>query len=75
MKVSVSITNGIINGSTKRFLEKFNLGITFKQRKTYDEFYSKSTRDVNLTLEELSVISFYVDVSIEPEKVILTERD
>ncbi len=74
MKVCFSFTDGIVTGDTKRFIEKFGIGISFKQRKSYDEYYPSVSGWEKTTLEEISSISEYLDVSIKGEYIYLTER-
>ena len=74
MKVCFSFTDDIVTGETKRFIEKFDTGISFKQRKSYDEYYPSSGYWVKMTLEEVSSISEQLEVSIKGDYVYLTER-
>ena len=44
MKVTFELNEGIASGCTKRLLEQYNTGIVFTQRKSYDEYYSRTEK-------------------------------
>ena len=77
MKREINIDQGIIDGDSKRFLEAhFNSDvISFRQRKSYDEYYWDSYNKVaefdELILDELS--KFFSNVTINSVEVLISE--
>ena len=63
MKVNVDI--GMIDGESKRGIERYFDKSAFKQRKSYDEYYF-DVRDIeiDLDLSDLVEMSHYVQVSV-----------
>lgn len=73
MKVKMNLETGIVSGDTKRLLEQYDTGIVFTQRKSYDEYYSKTHNKVDTTLEILSIISGKLCVEIQCDEIRITE--
>lgn len=73
MKVKMNLETGITSGCTKRLLEQYNTGIVFSQRKSYDEYYSKTDNEVDTSLEVLSLISERLRVEIQGDEVVISE--
>lgn len=57
MKVKFTLENGIVSGKVKRLIERYNTGIVFRQRKSYDEYYSETSQKVDTSIEILSLLS------------------
>ena len=57
MKVTFTLENIIVTGEIKRLIEQYNTGIVFRQRKSYDEYYSKTVQKVDTSIEVLSLLS------------------
>ena len=74
MKAKIELKVGIIEGDLKRFLEGFNTGLIFTQRKHYDEYYSETGGSVDISLEELSLISERLGVEVQGDDIIITDR-
>lgn len=74
MNVKLELRVGIIEGDLKRFLEGFNTGLCFSQRKAFDEYYSKTQNEVDISLEELSLISERLTVEVQSDEIIITDR-
>jgi len=74
MKVKIKLETGIVSGCTKRLLEQYNTGIVFKQRKSYDEYYSETQGEVDITLEVLSLISERLNVEVQGDVIVITEH-
>jgi hypothetical protein len=74
MKVKFELDEGIVTGNVKRLIEQYNTGIVFTQRKSYDEYYSKTEQEVDTTLEVLSLISERLDVEVDGDVIVITEN-
>ena len=74
MKAKIKLETGIVSGCTKRLLEQYNTGIVFKQRKSYDEYYSETQGEVDITLEVLSLISERLNVEVQGDVIVITEH-
>ena len=74
MKVTFELNEGIASGCTKRLLEQYNTGIVFTQRKSYDEYYSRTEKEVDTTLEVLSLISERLNVEVQGDTILITEH-
>lgn len=75
MKVTFTLENGIVTGEIKRLIEQYNTGIEFNQRKSYDEYYSKTVADVDTSIEILSLLSEGgLIVEIHGDEVFLKEH-
>ena len=73
MKVKFELNEGIVTGDTKRLIEQYDTGIVFTQRKSYDEYYSKTEQEVDTTLEVLSLISEVLNVEVHVDVISITE--
>ena len=73
MKVKIELNEGIVTGDTKRLLEQYDTGLVFIQRKSYDEYYSKTEKEVDTSLEVLSLISERLNVEIQGDIISITE--
>jgi hypothetical protein len=74
MKVKFELNEGIATGGTKRLLEQYDTGLVFTQRKCYDEYYSKTEKEVDTTLEVLSLISERLNVEVQGDIISITEH-
>lgn len=74
MKVKIELNEGIVTGDTKRLLEQYNTGLVFTQRKSYDEYYSRTEKEVDITLEVLSLISERLNVEVQGDVISITEH-
>ena len=74
MKVKIELNEGIVTGDTKRLLEQYNTGLVFTQRKSYDEYYSRTGCEVDIDLEVLSLISEKVNVEVQGDVISITEH-
>ena len=74
MKVKIELNEGIVTGCTKRLLEQYDTGLVFTQRKSYDEYYSKTEKEVDITLEVLSLISERLNVEVQGDVISITEH-
>ena len=64
MKVNISI--GIIDGESKRGIERFFVKSSFKQRKNFDEYYfDVSIVEIDFDLSDLVEMSHYIQVSMD----------
>lgn len=75
MKVKVELDEGIVTGCTKRFLEQYNTGLVFTQRKSYDEYYSKTEKEVDMSIEVLSLISERLSVEVQGDVISISEHN
>lgn len=66
MKRTLEIEDGIIDGDIKRFLESHFTSdtISFKQRKSYDEYYHQIHKDIEIDLFLLDILSKTFEVVI-----------
>jgi hypothetical protein len=74
MKVKIELNEGIVTGDTKRLLEQYDTGLVFTQRKSYDEYYSRTEKEVDTTLEVLSLISEQLNVEVQGDVISITEH-
>lgn len=74
MKVRFELNEGIVTGDAKRLLEQYDTGVIFTQRKSYDEYYSRTEREVDTSIEVLSLISEGLNVEVQGDVISITEH-
>jgi hypothetical protein len=61
MKVTIELSNGIVDGESKRYIEDFISSdvIEFTQRKSYDEYYYRVKQDWEV---DIDILRRFIDI-------------